>query len=351
MEVVRAVRVEELEQLYELIRRATYGMTSLQITREQLLERIELSQFAFSRRTDKSAGEPYVLTMEDQKAGQLVGISCVFTKVGGYEPFYSYRVLHSSHESRLLDVRQERQTLHLCKIHDGPTEIGSLFLLPEYRGQGRGRLLSLCRFALMAMRPNRFAEEVIAEMRGRVDDQGNSPFWEAIGRNFFGVEYPQADSLSTVSKTFIEDLMPQHPIYLCLLPEAARAVIGQVHDQTLPALAMLEAEGFRRRDMIDIFDGGPRIHCVRKNIDAVRRTKRSVVSQITDHVEGEPQIVSSASEGFRCMLTPAVIQSDETCQLSNLAALTLRVRQGDAVWVMHPKPPKPSADSDRSPRD
>ena len=85
----------------------------------------------------------------------------------------------------LLDTVQDVETLHLEKIHDGPTEIGSLFLLPEYRGQKRGRLLSLSRFAFMAAHPKRFAEDVIAEMRGVMSEDGQCPFWEAIGKHFF----------------------------------------------------------------------------------------------------------------------------------------------------------------------
>jgi arginine N-succinyltransferase len=338
MEVIRAVRSNEIDELFSLIGRATYGMTSLQISRGQLQERVELSEFAFARSTDKPGGEPYVLVMEDLTEQRLVGLSCIFTKVGGYEPFYSYRVIDEVHTCQLLGVHRTITSLHLTKIHDGPTEIGSLFLLPEYRGQGRGRLLSLSRFALMAMRPHRFADEVIAEMRGRVDESGHSPFWEAIGRHFFGIEYPQADSLSTVSKTFIEDLMPKYPIYLPLLPPEAREVIGQVHDQTQPALAMLQAEGFARRDMIDIFDGGPRVHCRRSEISAVQRTLKLKLGAISEQVQGLPQIIASDSQGFRAVMAPIELQASGQVRCSRAVAEALQRQVGQPVWLLSPKP-------------
>jgi arginine N-succinyltransferase len=337
MEVIRAVCSREIDELFELIGHATYGMTSLQITRDQLQERIELSEFAFSRSTDKPGGEPYVLVMEDLATRRLVGISCIFTKVGGYEPFYSYRLVEEEHSCALLGVKRRIVSLHLTKIHDGPTEIGSLFLMPQYRGQGRGRLLSLSRFALMALRPNRFAAEVIAEMRGRVDDAGCSPFWEAIGRHFFGIDYPQADSLSTVSKTFIEELMPKYPIYLALLPADAREVIGQVHDQTRPALAMLEAEGFVRRDMIDIFDGGPRIHCRRTEINAVQRTHQVKLAQIRDQVTGPPQIIASDSNGFRAVMAPVEVCGSGQVACTREVAAALQREPDQPVWLLSPK--------------
>lgn len=337
MEIVRAVRLDDLENLWELIGSATYGLTTLQISKEQLSERIELSNFAFTRKMEKPSGEPYVLVMEDTTLGRLVGLSCIFSKTGGYEPFYSYRRVVESNFCELLNKTQRVESLQLEKIHDGPTEIGSLYLSPEYRGKGRGRLLSLSRFMFISAHPKRFAETVIAEMRGVMADDGNCPFWEAIGRHFFEMDFPQADSLSTVNKKFIEILMPKYPIYTSMLPEAAKAVLGDVHPNTRPALAMLEAEGFKKIDLIDIFDGGPVVQCARDEIDAVRRTKMNRVTRITEQVDGQSMIVSSSSDGFRAMIGK-VLQAEDGITLSQVAAATLRVKVGDTVRLLglHP---------------
>ena len=80
MEIVRAVVLDDLDQLWDLVGKATYGLTTLQINKEQLRERVELSNFAFTRQTEKPSGEPYVFVMEDTKSGKLVGLSCIFSK-------------------------------------------------------------------------------------------------------------------------------------------------------------------------------------------------------------------------------------------------------------------------------
>ena len=49
---------------------------------------------------------------------------------------------------------------------------------------------------------------MIAEMRGVIDDQGRSAFWDAVGKHFFEIDFPKADYLSMVNKKFIADLMP-----------------------------------------------------------------------------------------------------------------------------------------------
>jgi arginine N-succinyltransferase len=330
--LVRAVQLADLDQLWELIEQATYGLTTLQISHEQLRERVEHSHFAFTRKTEKASGEPYVFVMEETPEARLVGLSGIFSKTGGYEPFYSYARITESNYCELLNRVQEVESLHLQKIHDGPTEIGSLFLLPDFRGQGRGRLLSLARFTFMAAHPRRFAEQVIAEMRGVMDDTGHCPFWEAIGRHFFDMDFPQADNLSTINKRFIEDLMPRYPIYTSLLSAAARKILSQVHPQTRPALAMLEAEGFEKTNMIDIFDGGPVVRCRRASIDAVRRTQLQNVTEIESSadIEGASMIVASVQNGFRATIA-SVHCKESGVSIDNSTAALLQVGRGDAL--------------------
>lgn len=336
--LVRSVTLDDFDQLWGLIEKATYGMTTLQISREQLRERVELSDFAFRRSTEKATGDPYVFVMEDPGSGQLVGLSCIFSKTGGYEPFYSYRRMTQTHYSDLLQKAVEVESLHLAKIHDGPTEIGSLFLLPDFRGSGRGRLLSLSRFAFIAAHPLRFDSEVIAEMRGVMDDDGKCPFWEAIGRHFFGIDFPQADSLSTMNKCFIEQLMPQFPIYSCLLSPETRAIMGKVHPATEPALKMLKAEGFEIIDLIDIFDGGPVVQCTRDSINAVRRCMEKQIGRIdesiTDANAGSYSLLATVHEGFAATLASAQTIDEVSIAVSTETAKLLDVQVGDSIRQM-----------------
>lgn len=189
----------------------------------------------------------------------------------------------------------------------------------------------------MATHPKRFSEFVIAEMRGVMSDDGECPFWEAIGRHFFQMDFPQADSLSTINKRFIEDLMPKYPIYTSLLPESGRATMGQVHPQTVPALTMLQAEGFVIDSLIDIFDGGPVVRCRRDHIGAVQRTLTTRVAQIVHRQDGEPQILASESDGFRSMIGPVQL-GDSGATLSEIEALTLQVKVGDTLRVLPLRP-------------
>jgi hypothetical protein len=74
--------------------------------------------------------------------------------------------------------------------------------------------------------------------------------------------------------------MPTHPISIPLLPPAAQAVIGRVHPETEPALAILRQEGFVATGMVDIFEAGPIVSCRRDDLRLVRQSVWAPVAGI-----------------------------------------------------------------------
>lgn len=312
MWIVRAVDLGDLDPLHRLVQSATRGLTSLQLDRARLLDRIEQSTFAFSRLGSSPRGEPYVLVLINTSTGELVGTSTVYAKTGGYQPMYAYRKVISEHHSEMLGLHQHRERLELQRIHDGPTEMGSLFLRGIYRGEGRGRWLSLARFALISMLPHRFADRVIAQMRGKASTDGSVPFWNAVPGKFIPTNFATADAMSTVSKQFIEEMMPQHPIYLDLLPDSVRQGIGDVHEETVPALKLLQQEGFVDTDLVDIFDAGPVITCETQKIRAVQRCQSCVVQSVVEREEAnwDRWMIATPQHGFTSVLAPALVEED-----------------------------------------
>ena len=187
--------------------------------------------------------------------------------------------------------------LQVRRIHDGPSEVGSLFLQKEFRTGTNGRLLSLSRFLFMAQYINMFEDHVVAEMRGRVALDGSNPFWDAIGSHFFGdVSFEQADLMSNLDKTFIEELMPVHPIYIPLLPSEAQEIIGQVHPETEPAIRLLQSEGFSKNGFVDVFEAGPMVECELSQIRSVRLSLESTNWQVQDKVlDGVDSLIANVN--------------------------------------------------------
>jgi len=342
MLVIRPIAMQDLAALESLTALTGYGLTTLPRDTKLLGRRIRASLRGFEKLTDddRPRGETYLFVLEDLATGQIVGTSGIISKVGGFEPFYAYRIEISVHESKMLNVRKEIRALHLVEEHDGPCEIGSLFLSPQYRRGGAGRLLSLCRFLFMAQFPEYFDPVVIAEMRGVVDEKGHSPLWDALGRHFFDIDYPTADYLSMVNKRFIADLMPKHPIYIPLLSAEAQQVIGKVHKQTEPAMKMLADEGFTRCGLVDIFEGGPVVKCALGDIRAVKQSIVAAVEQIVDKpLESEPHIICNARQDFRACQGPVQLTPDGGARINIQQAMALRLRIGDPMRFITARPP------------
>lgn len=333
MIIVRPVHPSDVDQLLALAAKTGFGLTTLPQDPHWLRKRVRDSIRGFeSLASGPNPTDSFLFVMEDLRTGRVIGTSGIVAKVGGFEPFYAYRIETTVHESQALKVRKEIRTLHLVTEHNGPCEIGSLFLDPEYRKAGNGRLISLCRFLFMAEHPDHFDPMVIAEMRGVIDEHGHSEFWDAVGKHFFEIDFPKADYLSLLNKQFIADLMPRHPLYIPLLPLPAQSVIGQVHEQTRPALRILEQEGFRRSGMVDIFEAGPVVICERDRIRPVRQSVKAPVDEIIDAVPETPQSAVTRCAGeFRCCATSLEIMEGGGVRLPAAAALALGVKIGDEV--------------------
>jgi arginine N-succinyltransferase len=190
---------------------------------------------------------------------------------------------------------------------------------------------------LMASAPQRFGSQVVSELRGVVDADGASPFWEHLGRKFFRMSFAEADRLSaTTDNQFILDLMPKYPIYADLLPEAARAVIGACHVDGQGAKRLLEWEGFRFADVVDIFDGGPLMVAPRDGIRTVREARRLRVraGSVTDGRRG--LVATPWRADFRCAPTHVTVSEEEAIvDPATLEALGLAPSDEAIVWVDH----------------
>jgi arginine N-succinyltransferase len=331
MVVIRPVATSDLDALVSLASLAGVGLTTLPKDRELLSKRIRKSVDSFKTQADHPGGEAYLFVMEDLAASKIVGACGIVSKVGGFQPFYSYKIESVLFESKVINVRQEVPILKLHEEHDGPCEIGSLFLHPDYRHSGNGQLLQAVRFLFMAEHPQRFESTVVSEIRGTLDEQGRSPFWDALGRHFFAIDFAQADRLSVVNKKFIAELMPRHPIYIPLLPSAAQAVIGKPHVESAKAVKNLEREGFTFANMVDIFDAGPVVSCPRDEIRTVKTSRRDRVAAILEKSEAPMHLLGTTAENFRACKGALEQRIGEGVAITAESAAALEISAGESI--------------------
>ncbi len=337
MLIVRPIRNGDLDMLIDLARKAGPGFTSLAVGDDILEKRLEKSVKSFSNLDNISPDHAYFLVLEDTVMDRIVGISAVKAQIGLRDPFFNFRILNVAQKSAVTDRRFDMEVLVLVNEYGGATEVGTLFILPEMRGTGAGRLISQARYMLMATAPQRFSDQVISELRGHVDDTGYSPFWEAIGRKFFDMDFIEADNISAEKDNqFILDLMPKYPIYAALLPLDAQAAMGQTHPSGVGARRFLESEGFRYNGVIDIFDAGPSMSVPRNDIRTIRESR--IMTAVKNDPSGGGQqtalIGNEKISDFRCVMDALTLSGDQAV-ISEEAFSELNLEPGDPVriWI------------------
>lgn len=327
---IRPVRPEDFKQLREFAKLTGGGMTNLPDDDEALRERIDRAVASFASGATAPGGEVYMMVLEQN--GRVLGTTGVFSAIGLKEGFINYKLIDEVHYSAEYN-RTTRRTV-LMPSHDftACAEVGMLFVSPEARGLGAGKLLARARYLFIAQKPEIIAEHICAELRGWRGPKGEQPFWEAVGRRFFEMDFVDADHHNaTHGNQFIQDLMPRHPVYTVFLSQEARECIGKPHESAQPAYDMLVAEGFEWDQYIDIFDGGPLVDAKTSQIRTIRESRIKRVFAIGEVSNGETILMAAgAVSTFRCVKEKAQIDG-ESLIISKETAKSLNVKVGDSV--------------------
>ena len=333
--LIRPPRSEDFASIYKMAKLTGGGFTNLPADRATLVEKLARSDASFGRKADEQAADLYVFVLEDPKTGAIKGTCQIFGQVGVVQPFYSYHLSTLTQTSPELGKTFRNQLLTLTTDLEGSSEVGWLFLHPLARAGGWGSLLARSRYLFMKLHRGRFGDRTLAELRGVMDEAGNCPFWDGLAGRFFGMNFPEADEFNAVHGTrFIADLMPGTPIYVSLLAETARAVMGQPHPTGRAALRMLEEEGFTYDRYIDIFDGGPTVTSATDNIRTVRESTSETVSEIGDGGRTKMLVAAGRLTDFRaCFASVKRLPKKGLC-IDREAAELLGVEVGDEIVVV-----------------
>ncbi|MGE0741925.1 MAG: arginine N-succinyltransferase [Hyphomonadaceae bacterium] len=334
--VLRAAGPQDIEGFKQLREIAGAGFTSLMLDDKAMGEKLELSRASFGSSASDAGAERYFIALEHIATGELAGCCGVKATIGETPPFFNFRVITEAQSSAVVNRRFDMRVLIGVNDFTGCSEVGSLFVRPEHRAGGIGRALAQCRYMLMATAPQRFRERVVSELRGVVLPDGTSPFWEAVGRHFFRMDFTEADKLSaTTDNQFILDLTPQHPIYVDLLPQSARDVLGQCHKDGEGARRLLEWEGFSFANVVDIFDGGPLMSAQRDHIRTLREARRLRLEVVADAAHGARALIATPKLGeFRCVPARAAVANGVAgVTREALAALNMEAGAEALVWV------------------
>lgn len=336
MLVMRPAQVADLQQVQRLAADSPVGVTSLPDDAERLKDKILASEASFAAEVSFNGEESYFFVLEDTASGRLVGCSAIVASAGFSEPFYSFRNETFVHASRELKIHNKIHVLSLCHDLTGNSLLTSFYVERDLVNTPVAELNSRGRLLFMASHPERFADAVVVEIVGYSDDQGQSPFWNAIGRNFFDLDYSAAEKLSGLkSRTFLAELMPHYPIYVPLLPDEAQESMGQVHPRAQITFDILMRDGFESDNYIDIFDGGPTLHARTSSIRSIAQS-RQVPVRIGEGAKGNRGylITNGQLQDFRAIVVELDWAPGKPVTLNQEAADVLGVGEGASVRLV-----------------
>jgi arginine N-succinyltransferase len=339
MYLIRQSRLQDADAILTVARHL--DSVNLPAKEDRIAQILDVSQKSFNQEIDASERE-YLFVLEEIASKRLIGTSMIYAQHGTKRaPHVYFSVLKEERYSQTVDRYFVHEALRLGYNYDGPTEIGGLILLPEFRRSEYrlGKLLSFVRFLFIAMHRPLFRDRMLAELLPPLQADGTSILWEHLGKRFTGLTYQEADLLSRDNKEFIHTLFPHSVIYTALFPKEVRDLIGQVGSHTRGVETMLRRIGFHYARRIDPFDGGPHFVAETDDVTVIKAARPRLVRAVDSADASRPWAIIAVTnkDGFRAMGSRVIpdIEQD-TLGVPGRVREALGMAPGEQVWAVIP---------------
>jgi arginine N-succinyltransferase len=129
--------------------------------------------------------------------------------------------------------------------------------------------------------------------------------------------------------------MPQYPIYVPMLPQAAQDCIGRIHPDGQEAFDILECEGFETNSYVDLFDGGPTLYARTSNIRSIARSQTGTVKPGSPiDARGRYLVSNDALKDYRAIVAELDYNAGQTVVLSEDMCAALNVTEGSPIRLI-----------------
>ncbi|MGJ7515818.1 arginine N-succinyltransferase [Pseudomonas baetica] len=336
MLVLRPVQLSDLPQLQRLARESMVGVTSLPDDSERLRDKILDSCTSFEQNVQSPGPENYFFVLEDLATQRLAGCSEILATAGFSEPFYSLRNRHFNSASRELNIEHDVPALSVCQDLSGHTLLRGFHIDAALERTAFSELLSRARLLFIAAHARRFSDAVITEIVGYSSEEGQSPFWDAVGKHFFDLPYAEAERLCGLeSRTFLAELMPQYPIYVPMLPQVAQDCIGRIHPDGQEAFDILEREGFETNSYVDLFDGGPTLFARTGAIRSITQSQSALARPGSSiDARGRYLVSNDSLENYRAIVADLDYIAGQPVTLDAGMCAALKVNDGCPIRII-----------------
>ncbi|GAB3390921.1 arginine N-succinyltransferase [Massilia agri] len=337
MYVVRPVDRADIGALEAMAAVSIPGLHTLPRTREAIVAAVERSIASFAAHVDIPSEESYQFVLEDLRSREVVGTAAIHASAGSNGTYFAFRNDVIQQVSRDLNISHSVHALTLCSELTACSHLSGFYIRHRETAGQEAALLSRARLLYAMLAPHRFGDRFFVPLAGVTDANGQSAFWNALGRKFFKMDFLDAERVidGARNRTLIVELMPHYPVYVPLLPEDAQAVLGQIHPSGQLAFKLLTQEGFEADEYIDIFDGGPILQAHKNSLRSFCGSQLRQVENAGRAAGTEELVtyaVASTEQNFRAVIAacPPVETAQAIC-LPRDAQQALGVSAGDTV--------------------
>lgn len=345
MFIVRPAASADIPALLELASGLTQGVHTIAKTATAIERAVELSERSFASQIDIAGEECYLFVLEkvleNANSNQIIGSAAISATAGSNGTFFCFRNDVLQQVSRDLNISHSVHALTLCADLTSYSQLSSFFVRRDHQSHPEAALLSRARLMFAACFPERFNDHFFVSLAGYTDAHGHSPFWEALGRKFFKMDFLEAEHQvnGARNRTLIVELMPHYPVYVPLLSGDAQAAMGQVHPESEVPFNLLAQEGFAADEFIDIFDGGPILqankYALNSFVHGIKLRVEAVQAELQTELPGSHVkylIATIRSSDFRAtIITCAALELQQTVGLSMAVLQQLKLSAGDFV--------------------
>ncbi len=342
MYVVRPVEIADIPALEVLAAVAAPGVHTLPKTRDAIVRSVERSVASFAAQVEIRSEESYVFVLESTLDKTILGTAAILATAGTNGTYFAFRNDVVQQVSRDLNISHNVHALTLCSELTAYSQLSSFFVSNMRQAGVEASLLSRARLLFAAIAPHRFGDRFFVSLAGVTDANGESPFWNALGKKFFQMDFLDAERVieGARNRTLIVELMPHYPVYVPLLPGDAQAAMGQIHPEGEVPFGLLTDEGFEADDYVDIFDGGPILQAHKKSLHSLSNSMLHKVEAATQPAAADqadkPQLmylIGNANErNFRAItVSCAALGQADGVALSAEDMQKLAVVAGDNV--------------------
>lgn len=327
--LVRLVQYEDLNDIQVL---ASSNNNWLSTNLEHITKQINVAIETAKQQTMTPIDGQYLFVVEDLLLHRVVGVSSIKVIAEKLEPFIVYA--KNVEKIKWQKLSADNEYMYLKRPYNTYVEICEPFIAKNYQAKKLEELLLKSMFLFMRLFSSRFPDTIIAIIRGALNKNGNSYFWDGCHGKMLPTSFQDATLMRILyGRAFDIHVVPKHPIYLGLLSSQARTQVGKINNAAKGFCKNLQMEKFVATEYFDVFDAGTILAANRSSVKTINTSKLLSITEISHAIpNGREKIICNNAQSFKALQGKVIVEKDSV-RITEDMAEQLQVQSDDSCLI------------------